>query len=458
VYLSNASDADGQCATIPDALLLNVGNDVDGDIIVGNWDPTRAQSPTDLRFRPSPGNPLQTGDVINAVKILARRTFASPVTNVSTGNNPVRVFWGQIFRFISGDWSFLNAVASAIAGPGGGNLTPITVNEYWMGDSPLGGCPSSTACGCPSNSTPFSSGPNFDRTPYAEAHVYPDSFLRPPCTVLGATNCTTPSNGNVGVLPTLSCDPSGPGGPIAVTVLPNGPLTSPCAGNDCRGRPSSTSGRVFAVVGGSARGNSAAFDIYGPLDLDNRNNISTVAGSWYNVIGNQFIAEPMPAPTQKKVYENYTTEGKYPNALPTSVVEVFQPGYTTVTAYTSSQPYATTAYFPGLGFGQEVAGFLYDGGNYLSGKYAPGQKIIVAVYDGIVGDTGVNARTTIVGFARITIFGYGNNLNVTGNTPSDISMSGPIHTMYGYVANVDDALKQNLTDVPGFNNAPKLVK
>jgi hypothetical protein len=58
---------------------------------------------------------------INAIKTVARRTFDAPVNNVSMGNNPVRLFLGQVFRFLdkagssTGRWQFMNAVAEAIA-------------------------------------------------------------------------------------------------------------------------------------------------------------------------------------------------------------------------------------------------------------------------------------------------------------------------------------------------------
>jgi Flp pilus assembly protein TadG len=94
---------------------LNNGNDFDGDIVVGNWNPNRPQTPVDLRFRPTAGNPLLAGDAINAVKVVARRTGDAPVPNVKIGYNAVRVFIGQVFRLIGINWSYMSARASAIA-------------------------------------------------------------------------------------------------------------------------------------------------------------------------------------------------------------------------------------------------------------------------------------------------------------------------------------------------------
>jgi Flp pilus assembly protein TadG len=67
----------------------NPGN----DMTVGNWDGTAY-------------HPNQTP--VNAFQVRTRRTANSP-------GGSVRVFWGQIFKFIGGDWSFMNAVATATA-------------------------------------------------------------------------------------------------------------------------------------------------------------------------------------------------------------------------------------------------------------------------------------------------------------------------------------------------------
>ncbi len=113
VYLANNSGT--SCDTPPAGSLLNEGNDPAGDIVLGNWLPTRATSPVDLRFLPVPGNPLPAGAAVNAVKVVARRTGADAVANISSGNNSVHVFLGQIFRMIGTDWSFMSATASAVA-------------------------------------------------------------------------------------------------------------------------------------------------------------------------------------------------------------------------------------------------------------------------------------------------------------------------------------------------------
>jgi Flp pilus assembly protein TadG len=419
VNFANKNSAAGSAVVLADGGAGNNTLSDTNDITVGHWD-----------------GAMYTADTIpvNAVEVRARRTSGSP-------GGQVGVFIGQIFSLIGADWSAMSAAASAIAAPGSSNLLPVVVNEYWEGDNPLGGGP----CGNPASPDP-------GRIPYGIYHVYPDSFVRPPCTTPGASNCILPTNGNVAAFPPFSCTGS------SVTVLDNGPLTSPCSGTDCTGRPTSTSGRVFAIIGGNARGNAPAFNIFGLLDLDDRIGISTTGGQWYNVVGDNFIAQSpnKPAITLKSVATAYIDSEIYPNTIPTSVVELFQPmpNYPNLmNPYTSSQPYASTSYFTGQGAtGQVVNDNFYDSGNYSGGKYAPGNKIIVAVYDGVVGDTGTQARTTIVGFTTITIFGYGNRLT------SSLGVSGPQNTLYGYVANINDSLKQNPRDLPDFEIIPKLVK
>jgi len=98
------------CQTPPGVGQLNdLSNDPNGDIVIGNWNPTRSSAPVDLRFRPTPGNLLEVTDVINAVKAVPKRTGETP------GMPQVRVYLGQIFRMIGINWQFLSARATAIA-------------------------------------------------------------------------------------------------------------------------------------------------------------------------------------------------------------------------------------------------------------------------------------------------------------------------------------------------------
>ena len=153
--------------------------------------------------------------------------------------------------------------------------------------------------------------------------------------------------------------------------------------------------------------------------------------------------------------------GNYPHILPSSVIEVFQPGYIATNLYTSNSPYATVSFIDGAAVaGQAVKANFYDNGNYSGGKYAPGKKIIVAVYDGIAeAPSATQQRTTIVGYARITIFGYGKELKLVGGLPSVAPPSGNPNemTMYGYIETAED-FKPSFEELEAVRTPSKLVK
>lgn len=88
----------------------NNTNAPNGDVVLGNWDPTRDQSPVDLRFLPTPdgSHPLPSGAFINAVKVVARRTGENG-TGIAP-NNMVSIFFGKVIG-----WSRMAAKAQAIA-------------------------------------------------------------------------------------------------------------------------------------------------------------------------------------------------------------------------------------------------------------------------------------------------------------------------------------------------------
>jgi Flp pilus assembly protein TadG len=412
-------------AGAPVILQLNSGNvssnsvlTDNGDIVVGNWD--------GANFTAADG--AHPTLAINAIRVIARRTSEAVEDGVKTGDNPVFTLFGKLVG-----WRSMNVIRQAIAVGCLVNLSPIAVNEYWMGDIPLG-------AGLPTV-------PDSTRQPYGMDHVYPNSFVRPPCTAPGVANCSSPFNGNV------STWPGGAG--------PNGPLNVACTGTDCEGRPTPTSGRVFAIVGGQANANVTPQQVVSLIDLDDRVNNSKAGSSgdqWFNVSGFTYTPESFPkANSNKDIVAGYIKTGTYPNEPPTSVVEIFQPAYTTTTNYPSSQPYASTSFYSGAGVaGQVVNSNYYDSGNFSNSKYAPGNKILVAVYDGIQSGSGsTDWRTTIVGFTEITIFGYGNRLRVVG---PNIGTSGPQNTMYGYVASEADSLKQSIFDLPDVRRFGRLVK
>lgn len=391
VYLVTGGATD--CSTPPSAANLNGANvdNNDMDIVVGNWSGSAFQAATGL-----------TGLRINAIRVKARRSDAIPIMP------KVGTFFGKIFGINS------VSVAAQATASGCYDLSPITANEYWMGDSGFPGGGGKSNCGNPSYSNPV-------RSPYGINHVYPNSFVRPP----------------VWSFPTLDCK----GKNITPAMISNGPLSSPCSGAAaCQGRPPGkpSAGRVFAIVGAAAQPNGGGGNMYGLANLDDRIDSSYGTGQWYHVSGTVYTAESMPSTNPlKDVVAGYLFSGKYPNDLPVAVTEVFQPGYTATTLYTSTQPYASVSFFDGQGVtGNMVKDNFYVSGNFSNGKYSPGKKIIAAVYDGIVGGNGTDTRVTIVGFTKFTIFGYGSQINLDSNGIP--SVSGTEKTLYGYVENISD--------------------
>jgi type II secretory pathway pseudopilin PulG len=116
VYLSTNTPSDCD-ATPPAAADLNGTNNPNGDIVVGDWNPSRPQTPQDLRFCAYNDACWNASTMsINALK--ARPRMTGETVPGETGTPPMpkaRVFIGQVFRIIGIDWSRMSAVASAIA-------------------------------------------------------------------------------------------------------------------------------------------------------------------------------------------------------------------------------------------------------------------------------------------------------------------------------------------------------
>ncbi len=150
VYLVTNSSTN--CDSPPPGSSLNGSNSANGDIVVGLWSGGPDIDPS--------------GTPVNAVKVVARRTADS------TGG-PVQVFWGQIFRMIGADWSFMSAAATAIA-----TKPPRATSFIAMGNT---ACPA--GCNYPSLPCPLS------ETSYAGACTAAGNPY-PCCTGLGTGTCS----------------------------------------------------------------------------------------------------------------------------------------------------------------------------------------------------------------------------------------------------------------------------
>ncbi len=272
VYLANNSGT--SCDTPPAGSLLNEGNDPAGDIVLGNWLPTRATSPVDLRFLPVPGNPLPAGAAVNAVKVVARRTGADAVANISSGNNSVHVFLGQIFRMIGTDWSFMSATAGAVA-----TRPPGATSYVALGDTACpAGCTYPTVCPITTNVDCVSA-----RHPY------------PCCTGLGTGTCRVLFPSGSHPLEemfgwTSLLQPAGNASEFSTLMCSNSPFEEICGGGACNGN------RIIYGVNGTTNSTLQDYEslMYDPgFDSGNKEITGGVVTGWKVFYPQNTINDPM---------------------------------------------------------------------------------------------------------------------------------------------------------------------
>jgi len=333
----------------------------DNDITVVNWDDTLSPR-------------YDTGRTpINAVQVRTRRTSDSP------GLGVVR-FFGKIFRSDTQDvW----AEATAISIPGG--LSPLAANEYWYGDNP---------------------------SSWPATRVYPNSFFREK-NFDGSTSTnwlTSPGNFHTG-----SDYTQGLSGTAAIKDP------------ECHSE-------IFALAGARANPNSSGTgDKSGYAALDYRTNSYEEQKkfsdeNWYHMTGvstyQTLSAQGQVNPSLKDDFVPFLNSG-YNKDLPISIPggEKFianydagpplKPSIPYTSPGTSSYSWATVAYVSGVS--TAVSKEMYS----LS-KFAPGKKVAVLVYDGLVQGSGPTKRVTHVGYAQVKIIGYGTAIDnatyTSGNT------------------------------------------
>jgi Flp pilus assembly protein TadG len=102
---------------------LNTGNNTSGDIVVGNWDATLSP-----KFD-------ETRTPVNAVKVVARRTFAAPVGGISVGSNPVDLLFGKLISGLTNMAVVREAIAARkpLAVPG----VPLCVESCDLNPMPV---------------------------------------------------------------------------------------------------------------------------------------------------------------------------------------------------------------------------------------------------------------------------------------------------------------------------------
>ena len=282
----------------------------------------------------------------NAVKVIVRRTDEPGDGVTKAAPKQIPIFLGKIL----GDrWRQMSAKASAIAYLKKANVAPMAVNEYWYQNK---------------------SGSN---RPYGNSHAYPNSFVR-----------------------TTNVD----------------------------GSASPIFGKTFAIFGANAENNNSPANPNGFVALNYRSSYFDGSGNWYSIntgvsstvscgtCGSGFNGPMSPptlnsSPIKDQALGYLTSKDGYPETfiLPTAVRE--QPrsplsSYPTSNlpvppAVTSDCPYATVGYISGGGQNPTD-----------STDFAVGDKVVAAVYDGVVRNSGGGNPdvVTFVGYSLIQIDGY----------------------------------------------------
>lgn len=298
-----------------------------------------------------------------------------------------------------------------------GGLLPIAANEYWLGSQ--GHCPYDN-CGAPYS---------FVRDPYA-----PPPFSSTDGGVTWQRN---------------RCRSIGPEPRVDDTC--QGPYDG--AGENV--------GRAFAVLGFDAPPTAGSSNPRGAVELDYRYDALLAAGTWHWLItSSQWLHDvaPITDGQGKDMMAAVLAAGGYAlTPLPQSVREppsayVDEWGYCWGTPPTGcfnypesgrAEPYDSLQFLSGA-TGVFLAQYMYDGGNYLGGRYAPGQRIVTAVFDGYAGaqwgPSGKRAdNAVLVGYVGLVIVGYGNTFDpYCAGTPGDWQsfapcISGTPNTLYGLV-------------------------
>jgi len=314
-----------------------------------------------------------------------------------------------------------NARATATYNPDGGIL-PIAVNEYWLGSQ--GHCPYAN-CG----------------EPY--------SFVRDPSQ-----------------LPPFSSTDGG-------LTWERNFCPDPYNDNTCQGPYEGTSenyGKAFAILGADAKPNYGSSQPRSGVMLDSRYDALENGGNWYLLVNNDAwlgpntaspvadgqgadeMAEVMKSggyskkPIPRAVHEppiDYITNPSgwsYCWALPHNEDNCFN-----YPASSRGSPYDTLQFLSGAK-ASFLAKTMYDDGNYVDGRFAPGERIVILVYNSVAGDqwgSGGNKSdaATVVGYFGARIVGYGNDFDHPCNgTPGDWAsythcLKGNVNTTYAVADN-----------------------
>jgi len=310
-----------------------------------------------------------------------------------------------------------SALATAVYEPDGGVL-PIAVNEYWAGSQ--GKCPYAH-CG-----EPYSFVRNPDPSvppPFTKVSDSPEEWKRNSCSEYPA--CCDSDNNNV-----------------------------------CQGAYQGYGenyGRAFAILGQDATPNYGSSDPRSFVHLDYRYDAVDEDGYWHILLNNDTWAEPQVPQTwgpekRKDEMSNIFLEGGYrkvplPGAMleppPERILEWgfcwagAHPGCFNLPSDVNHSPYCAVSFLPGADAAKEAKAM------YQSGRYPPGTRVVIMVYNGASADQwGADKKNDVamvVGYFGAIVVGYGNNFDhpcngTAGNWQSFQScISGNENTAYGVV-------------------------
>lgn len=214
-------------------------------------------------------------------------------------------------------------------------------------------------------------------------------------------------------------------------------------------------GKAFALVGADAQPVSFPANPRGGVEPDYRYDALVDGGHWhYLVDSDQWLHDVSPPPQGEFRYllEEIIRQGGYRKTpLPKALLEP-PPAYIDEWGYCwdtpepdhcfnypqsdRSEPYEALMSAYGT-VSARLAYAMYDDGNYMDGRYAPGQRIVVAVYNGYALEAPGNDAIMLVGYFRAVIVGYGQELkHPCDGTPGDWQsyvhcIRGRVDTVYG---------------------------
>ncbi len=200
-------------------------------------------------------------------------------------------------------------------------------------------------------------------------------------------------------------------------------------------------GQAFSLMGQDAYPNDPSRQPRSGVVIDVRYDALVDDGQWYTLVAdNQFLpSAPLPQGQGQHAAEEIFMQGGYrrvplPRALhePPPEFYVEDWGYCWANPPSEdhcfnypkedrSEPYDVLQFLYGSESGH-LAHSMYDDGNYVDGRYAPGERIVIMVYNGAPGENWgsrgkQNDTAVVVGYFGAIIVGYGNEFETPDPGP-----------------------------------------